>query len=179
MLSTHICKCERFYNGQSVWYFFYMKTNVLQNFHICISVPLKKWFLKLFMIFDWVEIWLQWNPLYHTTCVVIIFYNTGLSKSAFSTYSFRTLVFVFLCAVSFQFDVLFIGFVYNIYLIIFYKYMYKRHLAISDVATYLTSALTHISKKHASIEAMSFFSKKRFIKKNVEQSQNITKNKIS
>ena len=57
--------------------------------------------------------------------------------------------------------------------------MYKRHLAISDVATYLTSALTHISKKHASIEAMSFFSKKRFIKKNVEQSQNITKNKIS
>ena len=57
--------------------------------------------------------------------------------------------------------------------------MYKRHLAISDVATYLTSVLTHISKKHASREALSFFSKKRFIKKNVEQSQNITKNKIS
>ena len=42
--------------------------------------------------------------------------------------------------------------------------MYKRHLAISDVATYLTSVLTHISKKHASREALSFFSKKKVYK---------------
>ena len=35
-------KRERCYNVQSAWYYFYMKTNILQDFHICISVPLRK-----------------------------------------------------------------------------------------------------------------------------------------
>ena len=41
-------------------------------------------------------------------------------------------------------------------------------------SSYLTSVLTHISK-HASREALRFFSKKSFRKKNVEQSQNVIK----
>ena len=30
-----------------MWYYFYMKTNVLQDFHICISVPLNNFLYKL------------------------------------------------------------------------------------------------------------------------------------
>ena len=33
-------KSERCCNAQSTWSFFYKKTNVFQDFHICNSVPL-------------------------------------------------------------------------------------------------------------------------------------------
>ena len=34
----HISKSERYYNAKSELYHFYVKANILQNFHICISV---------------------------------------------------------------------------------------------------------------------------------------------
>ena len=46
-LGAHISKSERCYSAQSVWYYFYMKTNVQQDFYVCISVPLKHFLFKL------------------------------------------------------------------------------------------------------------------------------------
>ena len=43
----HISKSERCYDAQSLWYYFYIKANVLQDFHICINVPLKISIIKM------------------------------------------------------------------------------------------------------------------------------------
>ena len=48
----HISKSERCYIAQSLWYYFYMKTNVLQDFHSCIDVLLSDFltFTQFFQI---------------------------------------------------------------------------------------------------------------------------------
>ena len=51
---TFISKSKRCYNGKPSTYYFYVKTKVPVDFHICISVPLtfvKKCHFLLFLIF--------------------------------------------------------------------------------------------------------------------------------
>ena len=109
--------------------------------------------------------------------VVIIFYNTGLSKSPFSTQYFRKLVFrlsvfyIFSVCCFFFFLIRCLIYriyiLYNIYLITFQKQICKSNLAICDVATYLTSVLTNTSKRKPCFQGgfEVFFKKKSFIRK--------------
>ena len=39
---VHISKSEKCYNAQSALYNFYMKMNLLQDFHICVGAPLSE-----------------------------------------------------------------------------------------------------------------------------------------
>ena len=70
----------------------------------------------------------------HYSCVVINLLNTGLDKSAFSTYSFEKMVFrpsAFLSVV-FQFH---LDKLYNIYIIVVFSFShYKNQVAITNIA---------------------------------------------
>ena len=62
----------------------------------------------------------------HSSCVVITLLSTDLCKSAFSTYSFNKLVFrlsecsEFFCLFCFELNVIFLGFIYDVCVIIIY-----------------------------------------------------------
>ena len=70
----------------------------------------------------------------HYSCTVIILFNTGLYKSAFSIYSFGKLVFVAFCLLGIEFDVIFINFVTFVWLlfIIYYDYYCLSTLCFSS-----------------------------------------------
>ena len=69
-LSAHISKSERCFNVKSSTYYFHMKTKILADFQICITVPLIQFlsFLKLFI-----------NPFYlPTNCLSVFDQFVGL-----------------------------------------------------------------------------------------------------
>ena len=39
-MSAHVSKSKGCFNAKSLTYYFYMKTNILADFQICISIPL-------------------------------------------------------------------------------------------------------------------------------------------
>ena len=112
----------------------------------------------------------------HYSCVVIIFYNKDLCKSAFSTYYFRRLVFhlfvFYVFSVCCEFSIRCLTYrIHNIYVII--AYISDVWLSVMLQHMYLTSVLTDTCKKHVSREDLSFSFEKSFVKKNLEESQNI------
>ena len=110
----------------------------------------------------------------HYSCAIISFFNTGLYKSAFSTYLFGEIVLsscafrvFFLCA---EFDTIFLNF-YNICITIVYIVgvrCFCSHLLEEIVKTDKRhkNLIAALDKEPASLELLSF--KISFIKKNME-----------
>ena len=112
------------------------------------------------------------------SCVAIVLFNKGLCKSAFSTVSFRKLVFLSFCAF-FMLWIKTLKYASSCYVILicyvflfspyikkltFYKYLNKKAICKSS------TVLSWICKKHAFRDFLSFSKKKiSFINKSVEQ----------
>ena len=63
-------KVKKCFNVKSSTYYFHMKTKILVDFHICISVPLKQvhviCFLHELLIFCWlIQVFLVWSLIFH------------------------------------------------------------------------------------------------------------------
>ena len=52
---SHVPKSKRYFNVKSSTYYFHMKTKILTDFQICISVPLRRGLPALI-------IWTRWKP---------------------------------------------------------------------------------------------------------------------